>query len=116
MLPPNNRLKKKKDFEKVFKQGKGLKKDFLFFKWTDNNLEQSRFGFVVGKKFSKKAVLRNKIKRRIKKIVGNKVAQIKKGIDGVFVVNPGLKTDSFQKIEQIVNEILNKAKLLEKND
>ncbi|GAI32984.1 unnamed protein product, partial [marine sediment metagenome] len=62
MLNKRNRLKKKKDFDKVFKQGQGFKQDFLYLKIRKNNLKSSRFGFVVSKKFSKKAVIRNKIK------------------------------------------------------
>ncbi len=111
MLSKNNRLKKKKDFEQVFKKGKGLEKNFLFFKWVNNNLEQSRFGFVVGKNFSKKAVLRNRLKRRIREIIRGRLTQIKKGIDGVFVAKPGIEFKDFQKLEQTVVEILNKAKV-----
>ena len=69
MLPKKNRLKNKKDFERVFKQGKGFKEDFLFFKITKNNLKENRFGFIVSLKVSKKAVLRNKVKRRLREII-----------------------------------------------
>ena len=62
MLSQQNQLKKKKDFEKVFKKGKGFKEDFLVLIFKKNNLNQSRFGFIVSKNFSKKANLRNKIK------------------------------------------------------
>lgn len=116
MLPKENRLKKKKDFENVFKRGKGVKENFLFFKWTNNNLKESRFGFVVGKKFSKKAVVRNRIKRRIREVVRINLPQIKKGIDGVFIINPGLEADNFQKVEVVVNAVLSRAKVFLKND
>ena len=60
MLVQKNRLTKKKDFDKTFKQGQGFKHDFLYLKIKKNNLESSRFGFIVSKKFSKKATERNK--------------------------------------------------------
>lgn len=79
MLSGDNRLKKKKDFEYVFKKGKGFKEDFLFVKLVKNNLKITRFGFVVGYKVSKKAVLRNKVKRRLRETVKAELPKIRKG-------------------------------------
>lgn len=112
MLSKLNRLKKKKDFERVFKKGKGLKESFLVFKMARSRLKNSRFGFVVGKNVSKKANIRNKIKRRLREIVRIKIKKIKKGIDVVFIVQPGLETKDFWEIEEIINKILRRAKIL----
>lgn len=112
MLPKKNRLKKKKDFEKVFKKGKGTKESFLFFKWVFNNLKISRFGFVVNQKVSKKAVLRNKVKRRLRELIKLKLPEIKNGIDGVFVAQPGLEKKDYKQIEDVLSKILPKAKVL----
>lgn len=113
MLPKVNRLKRKKDFEQVFKKGKGFKEDFLFLKINNNNLKNNRFGFVVSKDFSKKATLRNKIKRRLREIVRIKLKQIKKrGVDGVLVALPGLETKDFWEIEETVNKLFKRAKIL----
>jgi len=65
MLPKQNRLKKKKDCDSVIKQGRHNADRFLVLKIQRNSLEQSRIGFVVSKKISKKAVERNRIKRRL---------------------------------------------------
>ena len=111
MLPKVNRLTKKKDFERVFKEGKGFKEDFLILKFIKNDLKISRFGFVVSKNFSKKATLRNKIKRRLRELVKTKLTKIKKGIDGVMIAQPGLGTKDFWEIEEIINKILAKAKI-----
>ncbi len=111
MLPKENRLKKKKDFETVFKQGKGFKQGFLYLKIIKNNLDTSRFGFVISKKFSKKAVIRNKAKRRLSEIIKIRLPGIKKGIDAIIVVMPGAEND-FQKLEQIINKLFKKAKIL----
>jgi ribonuclease P protein component len=108
MLPQENRLKKKKDFEKVFKMGKGYREDFLFLKTTKNNLKESRFGFIVSKKISNKAVIRNKIKRRLRAIIQKKIPRMKKGMDIVIVTLPGIEDKSFQEIEKNVNKIFAK--------
>ncbi len=64
-LNKKNRLKKKLDFEDVFKKGRAIKGAFLFIKYKKNKLGVSRFGFIVSAKVAKKAFERNKIRRTI---------------------------------------------------
>jgi len=89
MLALKNRLKKKKDFDLIFKQGQSFKQGRLYFKFKHNKLESNRFGFIVSKKFSKKAVERNKIKRQIREIVRSKKNKIKLPLDIIITVMPG---------------------------
>lgn len=112
MLPVANRLKKKKDFDRIFKKGIGFKEDFLIFKMAKNNLGNSRFGFIVGKTVSKKATSRNRLKRRIRDLVRVRLKEIKEGIDGVFIARPGLENRGFREIETTTNKILKRAKIL----
>ena len=112
MLAKENRLQKKNDFERVLKQGKWFKEDFLFIKVIKNNLEASRFGFIVSQKISKKAVVRNKVKRRLRAIIREKIPGIKKGLDIVIITQPGIENKSFQGIEENVAKIFAKAKCL----
>jgi len=111
MLKQKNRLTKKKDFDSAFKQGRGFKQGLLYFKIKNNNLDSSRFGFIVSKKFSKKAVERNKIKRRLREIIKKELPRIKKPIDVIIIINPGLEND-FQKLEQMVAKLFENAKVL----
>lgn len=111
MLPQNNRLKKKKDFEKVFRKGKGFKEDFLALKTCRNDFNCSRFGFVVSQKISKKATVRNKIKRMLRKIIEENLKTIKKGSDVLIIVLPGLEISDFWQIKEICNKLLKKADL-----
>lgn len=112
MLLKQNRLKKKKDFETVFKQGKGFRQDFLFLKVRNNELNVPRFGFVVSSKVSNKAVVRNRIKRRLREIMRNMMIEIKNPVDGVFVTFPGIEQKSFQDLEKTINQLLKKANLI----
>ena len=112
MLPKQNRLKKEKDFNRVFRDGKKIKEDALFFQWAPNNLKISRFGFIVSKKISKKATMRNKIKRQLRELIRKRIAVLQKGIDGVFVTRPGLEKKGFSEIEKIVIHILSKTRLI----
>ena len=107
MLALKNRLRKKKDFESVFKNGKSIKQDSLYLKYKENKLDETRFGIIVGKNYSKKAVSRNKIKRRIRDIIRSKITKIKTGLDAVVVVMPGAD-DDYKKLEEIMDKLFNK--------
>lgn len=111
MLPLNNRLKKTTDIRKVFKQGRLFKEGFLIFKTAKNDLDKSRFGFIVSQKVSKQAVVRNKIKRRLRSSVEKRLKEIKKGTDNLFLALPGLAKKDFLSIEQTVNSLLRKANM-----
>ncbi len=108
MLSQKNRLRKERDFEAVFKKGQTFKQGQLVLKIKNNNLKSSRFGFIVNKKFSKKAVERNKIKRRLRELVAFK--KIKKPLDIVIIVMPNADND-FQELKKTIDKLFKKAKI-----
>jgi ribonuclease P protein component len=112
MLPLKNRLKKKRDFETIFKKGQGFREGFLALKFIDNNSGQTRFGFIVSQKISKRAIVRNKVKRRFRQSVRKRLGEIKKGIDIVFIAIPGIEKKDFKEIEEVVEKLLKRAKVL----
>lgn len=75
-LPKKNRLKKKKDFEEVFKKGKAFRGNFLFVRYLKNDLQFPRFAFIISAKVSKKAVVRNHIRRYLSEAVRIKLKNI----------------------------------------
>ena len=68
MFPKVNRLSSDSDFKRVFKSGRTLENQFFRIKFSKNQKGVNRFGFVVNNKMSKKAVVRNNIKRRLRSI------------------------------------------------
>ena len=112
MLPRIHRLKKKKEIERVFKEGEGDREDFLFLKLAKNYLKASRFAFIVGRQVAKKAVQRNKLKRRLREIIKNKLSRIKTGFDGIIVAKKGAEAKNFNELNEAVDKLLKKAKLL----
>lgn len=114
MLKEQNRLKKKKDFDNVFKKGKSLKDGFLIFKFVQNSLNESRFAFMVGKKISKKATERNKVQRKLREQLRLMFYRVKEGIDGVFIALPGLENSDSLATKELLEKILAKAKALKK--
>ncbi len=112
MLAKQYRLKKNKDFELTFKKGEALNGRFLFLKLRINNLEISRFGFVIGKKVSNKAVIRNKLKRQLREIIRNNLSNIKSGFDIIIIVKPGIVDRDCREVEEEAMELLGRAGLI----
>jgi ribonuclease P protein component len=112
MLPKINRIRKKRDFEIIFKKGEGIKNSLLILKVYKNNFDQNRFGFVVSQKVSKKATERNKIRRRMSEIIKSELKDMKSGLDLVFVSLPSLNKKDFLETKKAVDDLLTKAKII----
>lgn len=113
MLFLKNRLRKKKDFERVLKnkQSQSLAVSFLGAKFLANNLPYSRIGFVVSKKISKKAVIRNKVKRRLREISRNIIRDFEKGFDIVVFTKPEIAKSDFSQIKNVLEALFRKIQL-----
>lgn len=114
MLTKKNRLLKKRDFDRVHKTGQFSRYDFLSLKKAKNNLPETRIGFLVGLKISKKAVIRNKIKRRLREMARLHINEFKEGFDVVIFVRPDITLKNYQEIEQVFLKLFTSANLLKK--
>lgn len=112
MLSKKNRITEEKDFDRIFKKGKSFKENFLILKIIPNSLQINRFAFIISKKVSKSAVVRNKIKRQLRELTKIKIDGIKKGFDGVFIVLPGLEDRDPLELKNIFNNLFKKAKII----
>jgi len=115
MLPKENRLKKRKDFERVLTKGEIKGNDLLVLKKIENGLQVSRFGFIVSRKISNKAVVRNKIKRRLREIVRVflKEKRIMSGYDVVVFAKKGIEKQDFWVIKEKTKDLLKKGGIFE---
>lgn len=116
MLASKNRLKKKINFARVEIDGKliqsnsfglGIYNRSKDFNGETNNTE-TRFGFIISTKISKKAVTRNKIKRIIAEVVRKELDTIQKGLDVVFLIKPNILKVKKEELEKEVYEIIAK--------
>ncbi len=113
MLSPKFRIKKKKDFNCVFEKGKFFKGNFFYIKVCVNNLSLSRFGIIVSKKVSNRAVKRNKIKRRVRAACAQILKSgVKNGFDIIIMANPPSLSSNFRDIKKALKSILERANLL----
>lgn len=114
MLKKHFRLTKQKDFENVFGKGKYFSEDLLSLKVVKNGSDNSRFGFIVSNKISKKAVVRNRIKRLLRESVRLLYKSIKPGFDVVFISKNKAVGKSFKETGFCVEKLLRKSGLLVK--
>jgi ribonuclease P protein component len=112
MLPKQHRLRSDKDFQKIWKRGLSFYTKILGFKLLGNNLEFSRIGIVVGNKISKKATVRNKLKRQLREIIGPELGKIKSGYDLIISVLPAATDKTYHELEKAVFVGLSHFKLL----
>jgi len=112
MLLRKYKLKKDNDFKKVFKNGRYRQNGFVKIKFLKNNLDISRFSFIVGLKISKKAVQRNKIKRRLEEIIQLNFKQIITGFDIIVLVDKEIIEKEYTRIEENLVYLLKESKII----
>ena len=88
MLPKKNKIDKKL-FKEVFGIGKNYYGRIISLKITPIKDKNTRFTFVVSIKTAKKAVIRNKIKRRARYITSKLLASFKKEIAVIIFLKKG---------------------------
>ena len=111
MLPQTNRLLRKKDFDNVWKNGRSAFGRLLGVKAIANNLGKNRFGIMIGLKVSKKAVKRNKIKRRLREIINASSPALNLGFDIVLTVLPAAREAEFSELKKEVEWCFKRLKI-----
>jgi ribonuclease P protein component len=100
-----------KEFEEVLKKGKGFRVNGLVLKLILKE-RGKKFGFLISKKVLKKAVQRNKLKRRLREILRERVENIREGVRAVFIAFGGIEEKEFFELKEIFKKILKKSKIL----
>jgi len=113
MLPFKNRLVKKKDFDRVHASGQFFSEANIAMKVSKNDLPDTRIGIIVGLKYSKKAVERNKMKRQIRDAFQGKLKRFKKGFDVMVMLRK--REDEridFKKLQKNIDAVLERSDLI----
>lgn len=113
MLPKRYRITKEKDFKKINTTGRSFFSSDFRLRSLVNKTEISRFAIVVSTKVSKKATLRNRLRRQVGEIIRDNQKKVKQGVDVVISANSKALKKDYQQLEKGVLSLLNKAKLLE---
>lgn len=112
-FPKKEHLVKTSDFRRVYSRGRSVRKDAYVFYYSANNLNQNRFGAVVGAGNVKRANKRNGIKRLFREVYRKTKGKQKKGYDIVVSVKRELpKTAGYADVEKIFLKLAGQAGIL----
>jgi ribonuclease P protein component len=77
------------DFERAFRRGARAKSELLTVVVHPNGLAHARLGLSIGKRVSKRAVERNRVRRVFREAFRLSRAELPPGIDVVLIASPG---------------------------
>ena len=112
MIAKKFRLHKKSDFDELSKSPNKFYSNNFVLRFIKNNKNISCFAVVVSKKISLKAVIRNKIRRRIYEIIRLNMDNFKKGFNIIIFVKKGVLEIEYQELEKELLYIFKKAELI----
>ena len=111
-----HRLSRSRDFDAVYRHGRSVSTRYLVLYWFERDEgpeEVPRLGLAVPKAVGT-AVIRNRIKRRLREIFRTRSAELPQDHDYVLVVRPGLaeaaESRGFDWLTERVDEVLGKAR------
>jgi len=111
MFAKAKRLKKTADFKKIFRDGKFVRGDFSDLRFLPNGLPICRFGFITGLGVSKKATIRNKIRRQLSEAAKILASSIIKSFDILIITKAKIVGKTQKEILKDVESSFKKAKI-----
>ena len=119
-LPRPHRLRRRQDFHKVYQYGKRHQQVHLTLRSlrylpdsTTEDLPATRFGISVSQKVSKRAVVRNLLKRQVKAALRQLLPQITSGWSVVIGVRPSAQGCEYVEILRELDQLLAAAEVLD---
>lgn len=104
-----SRLTKRSDFAAVYRGGRAWAHPLVVLRTIHTGSDRSRVGLVVSKRLGK-AVIRNKVRRRLREALQR--LPLEQGWDIVFIARPPAQQASFWELAVALEQLLTRAKLL----
>jgi ribonuclease P protein component len=106
-----NRLTKREYFDKVYRGGKSVANhQFVLYSYARHQQQGFRLGISVSKKLGN-AVVRNKIRRRIKEIVRLNAQRFPGGYDLILIARKPVARMEYAEMEKSIFHVLKRAAL-----
>lgn len=110
MLAKTQRITQGRDFSSIYKSGKRIGGRFIIVFFRPGKEKNTRVGFVVSKKVGK-AVIRNRVKRRLRGMWREIMPGLKGTFDIVINARPSISESSCEELREDLLYTLKKAKL-----
>ena len=110
MLNRINRLKKRYQFNYVYKSGEHFSSEHIVLYVVPSKTKSIKVGFAVTKKVGH-AVVRNKIRRRLREIVRIHLPNLKQSYNIIVVAKENIVDANFEQLGFEMNKLLKKANL-----
>ncbi|MBQ4167888.1 MAG: ribonuclease P protein component [Clostridia bacterium] len=104
-------LKRNKEFRRVYKAGKSVACRTMVLIYLKGPAEGVKIGFAVGKRIGG-AVVRNKVKRRLREAVTPLLPEMVPGCRLIFVARSPIAEVTYRDMENNVRRLLDKAGLI----
>ena len=114
MLAASNRLRSRRDIARVFQRGRFGADGPVSVKAGPNRLNYSRAVVVVSKKVSKKAVVRNRIRRRVAAVMAAEWATVTPGYDIVVTLRDDVTAAATPELARRVVSALQRVHVYDK--
>ena len=109
------RVKKEKDFNAIFQEGKSVaNRKFVVYR-LENSEQHFRVGLSVSKKLGN-AVTRNQIKRRIRHVLITHKDQIIENLDFVVIARKGVEEMNYTELEKNLLHVLKLANIYQEGN
>lgn len=115
-MQKQNRLALRRDFAKVYRFGKSVANhQFVVYQTARNDDGPLRVGISISKKVGK-AVMRNRIRRKMKEIIRLCKDDLKQSRDIVLIVRKPVADMDYHQIQKSLYHVFRKAELFDQNN
>ena len=104
-------LQRKVDFDRVFKKNQHFGNRHFTFLYMKNQLDHNRLGIMVSKKVSKKAVVRNRIRRQIREAYRLQMDGFASGVDCIIIAKGSCVNGEYKDLYKSLGHLFYKTGL-----
>jgi len=104
-------LRKKADFDRLYKQGRSIPDRYVVLFYLANKLDRNRYAFLASKKVGS-SVARNRARRLMRESVRLTEEQIETGFDLLFIARATIAGTKQQEVERSMRAALKKGKMI----
>lgn len=115
MLKRINRLKKRYQFNYVYKSGEHFSGEHMVLYTASSKTKNIKVGLAVTKKVGH-AVVRNKVRRRLREIIQKQLPNLKQNYNIIIVARENITSASFDELSLEFNKLIKKANLIKNEE